>query len=160
VNDREAIRKVDELRSKGWEFQIQADADGWECRAIGPGLSHADSRGFMFEWVVEHAIKEARAMEDDPASFIAQCGPGIRSALVEAFGPDVKYRIEVQDEKWDWGPKRIMIVIAPGHCDVKKHLDQEMPFSLYLSDLERKTRVHLHVGHEWPDEQEAPESKT
>ena len=152
-------RKVDELRSKGWAFQFEADANGWEGRAKGPGLSHADFGGSSFEEAVERAIAAASAMEDDPAAFIAQCGPGIRNVLLEAFGPEMKYRIEVQDERWEWGPKRIGVILAPGHVDVNRHWEQEKPLREFLLDLEIKTRVHIHVEHEWPDEQEVQQPK-
>ena len=156
MNDREALRQIDELRSKGWEFQFEAVAHGWECRAKGPGLSHADCGGSSFEEAAERAIAAASSMEDDPGAFIAQYASGLMSALVDAFGPEVKYRIEAQEAFYDWGPKAIHIIIAPGHVDVQKYVDQEGKLYQYTGELERKTRVRLHVEAEWPNEEKAP----
>ncbi len=147
-----ALQAIEELRAKGWSFSLHADQDGWNCEVVGSGLANGRYGGCPLEEAVERAITSARAMEDDPAVILARHGAAIRDAAMKAFGLGVKYRLEVHENNWEWGPKRIHFIIQLDHGDVQKHVDQEGVFYRLLMEIPREVFAAILLEAEWPSE--------
>lgn len=146
------MQEVEDLRTKGWQFQFASDGDAWWCRAVALGLAHGEGGGETLEKAAEQALQAVRTMEDDPKVLIKEYGPRIEKLAKEIFGEGVFKGIEPVESPEPGEPLRIAISVEP-KVTPKEYVDQDMTFSRRLMDeFPRQVSIACILEVDWHDD--------
>lgn len=105
------MEEIEALRAKGWHFQFTGDQSGWSCQVVALGLAHGDAGGETLELAAEAAMKQVRAMEDDPKVLIEAHGAQVEKLAKEIFGEKAFQGIEPVESPEPGEPVRIAMSI-------------------------------------------------
>lgn len=151
MTDLEALKKIEELRKKGWLFDLKADGNGWSCYAVGRMACGLPSISSSLGQAVEEALAQASRMEDDPEVLIKAHGPSIEKQVKELFGKDAFAGFEVvhydQEE-----PLKIAIKLKV-KADIVGYVDLEAKFYQWaLENIPGEMITALFFELDWQDE--------
>lgn len=151
VIPQETLSRIEELREKGWFFDLKCDKTGWECVVIGTGLACGRSSSPDFKEAVEQALTQATAMVDDPDVFIKAHGKKIEELVKEQFGKDAFLGLEAVE--WEAEEPCRLCIRVKGGKDVSKTVDAESAFYTKAFEcLPEEVAKALTFEIEWPEE--------
>jgi hypothetical protein len=145
------LEKIEELRAKGWFFDLKCDKTGWECVVLGIGLANGHCSGPSLQEAVEGALAQATAMVDDPEVFIKAHGKKIEELVKEQFGKDAFLGLEAVE--WEAEEPCRLCIRVKGGKDVSKTVDAESAFYTKAFEcLPEEVAKALTFEIEWPEE--------
>lgn len=146
------IAEIEDLRAKGWQFDLTGDREGWMCSVVGLGLAHGQGGGETLLKAAETALKQAQAMQDDPKILIEQYGPQIEELVLKVFGDAVVYQ-GLEAAHWETDePVKILILVEP-KVSSKTYVNLEIEFIKRAMELfPREVWTALIFEVDWPEE--------